>query len=521
MAGKRIFYIASNELTAVYCNGGRVQLLGDFPATPEGFEMFGEYLKKEPDFPSAFLVDVIEEEFRIDTVPHVMGLDRIKLLERKLAGQFRSTPFRSATIAGREKNGRKDDRVLFSGLTKPETLEPWLNELRQHKVPLMGVFSVPQVMAQLVKSLKIKHANTLVLTIEKGRLLRQTFFSHGEMKISRLTPMSSDSIDASINSIKNEVQRNQQYLGRLQLLVFTEPMQVYLLSEGEQLNQFKSQCEGSEKLFYHALDANDVANKTGLKETQLAGHNEWLFSHLLSKKLPSGNYASKQESAYFSFYNLRRQVAAASVVLALGATVWSVNKVFDGHNLKSQSNRIASETQQIQMEYEQQAARMPPVPYKPRVMRAAVESDEALAQHKPVPMRALALIGQGLMKHSNIELDEVRWNTAAEVDMAMMDEFADEMTNEFSEEPMTSGGSATIKAHLKSFPKNYQMAFKEVESFIKTLKQDQRIQDVKTIVLPLNTDPKKTLVGESQRLSGPPVASFELELVMRGLDREA
>ena len=520
MAGKRIFYVTSNELTAVFCEGDKVQQLGVFPAEAEGFEAFGKYLQQEPDYPSAFLMDVIEEEFRIDTIPHVIGMDRNKLLERKLAGQFRSTPFRSATIAGREKEGRKDDRVLFSGLTKPETLEPWLNELHQHKVPLMGIYSVPQLTSQLVRSLKIKHANTLVLTIQKDRLLRQTFFSRGEMKISRMTPMNSTSIDACINSIQHEVERNQRYLGRLQLLAFTEPMQVYLLSEGEQLDQYKSRCLGNEKLYFHALDANDVAKKSGLKETQLAGRNEWLFAHLLSKKLPAGNYASKQECAYFSFYKLRRQVAAASVVIAMVATAWSVGKVFDGQNLKLQAEEIALHTQQIRMEYEQQAARMPPVPYKPRVMRAAVESDEALAQHKPVPMRALALIGQVLIKHPNIELDEVSWDTVAEVG-EVTEEMLDENGEVIADLAMESGGSATIRARLKQFPKNYQMAFKQIEAFIETLKQDQRIRDVKAITLPLNTNPEKSLVGESQHLSGPPAASFELELVMQGQDREA
>ena len=520
MAGKRIFYVTSNDLTAVFCEENKIQQLGVYAADPEGFEAFGKYLEQEPDYPSAFLVDVIEEEFRLDTIPHVIGLDRSKLLDRKAAGQFRSTPFRSATIAGREKSGRKDDRVLFSGLTKPEAFEPWLSELRQRKVPLMGVYSVPQVMLQVAKSLKVKHANMLILSIQKNRLLRQTFFNNGELKISRLTPMSSTSVDAYINSIQNEVERNQRYLGRLQLLAFTEPMHVYLLSEGELIEAYANVCVGNDKLYFHSIDANSMAEKSGLKDARLSGRNEDLFSYLLSKKLPEGNYASKNECAYFSFYKLRRQVVAASVFLAVGATAWSVNNVFEGQKLKLQADEIAMQTQKIRVEYEKQAARMPEVPYKPRVMRAAVESDDALAKRKPAPMQALVLIGQGLIKHPNIELDEISWNSVGEP-VEVTDDMLDENGEVIPELAASSGGSATIRARLKEFPKNYQMAFKQIEAFIETLEQNQHIREVNAITLPLNTDPEKSLVGESQRLAEKPSASFELELVVQERDREA
>lgn len=523
MEGKRIFYIASNELTAVYCAGGKVQLLGEFPATPEGITQFGEYLGQEPDLPSAFMLDVIEEEFRLDTIPHVLGADQKKLLERKLAGQFRSTPYRSATIAGREKTGRKDDRVMFSGLTNPEALDPWLAELRQHKVPLMGIYSVPMLTSQLIKRLKIKHANTLVLTIQKDQLLRQSFFSNGELKISRLTPLASTEINACMDSILHEVERNERYLGRLQLLNFREPMQVYFLSEGESLYQFKSRCVGTAKVYYHALDANEVAKKAGLKDVQLVGRNEFLFSHLLSLKLPASNYAPKKECSYFSFYTLRRQAVAASVVLALGAAGWSVSQVFDGQQLKQEAETIALNTQRIQQEYDEHAARMPELPYQPRVMRAAVESDRALEQHKPVPLEALVLIGRGLAKHSNVALDEVSWSSASATtdDGAMQEEFVDpENMDEMAQEPITNGGSATLRAHLKQFPKDYKRAFDEVEALIETLKSSDRIQSVKAVNLPLETDPKRSLVGQSQRDVPPPAAAFELELILKGGDQD-
>ncbi len=75
------------------------------------------------------------------------------LLDRKLNQMFRGTPFRHAVVLDRESAGRRDDRVLYTSITNPELLTPWLDLLDAARAPLVGIYSAPLLSARLLKPL--------------------------------------------------------------------------------------------------------------------------------------------------------------------------------------------------------------------------------------------------------------------------------------------------------------------------------------------------------------------------------
>ncbi len=504
MAAKRIFYLTANGLSAFYCDKDDVTELGCFDITPEGIEAFGRHLQQAPDFPSAFLVDVIEEEFRSETVPHLIGSDRRKLLARKMATLFRTTPFRSATLVGREHSAARRDQVLFTALTKPESIEPWLDELRRHKVPLVGIYSLATLTQLLAKKLNIKYPNALVLTIQQGRLLRQSFLNNGDLKISRLSPLCADNSNDCLATILHEVDRNQRYLGRLQLLTFRKPMDVIIIAGNEILGQLSEGCQDTEQLRYHFIDINDAAGKIGLNHRVSADQCEACFAWSLSRRSPASNYAPKEERTYYSFFKARKLMVAASVILAMVATLWSVTRIYEGQQYKLRAAQVEADTRQMKTEYEEAMARLPALPYQARVMRAAVESDRQLALHKPKSLDALSMIGTSLAIHSNIHLDEIQWHVDA-----------DDASEEAFSERVGNHEVATIKAHLKQFPRNYQTAFKQIEHFMDSLKSIERIEAVEALSLPLEINPANSLTGESQRFGDVPAANFTLRMRLK------
>ncbi len=509
MAAKRIFYITSSDLTAVYCDKGQISLLGKFEQTDEGIEAFATLIKQDPDHPSAFIVDVIEEEFRIETIPHANGGDRARLMERKAATIFRAATFTSAEVIGREPTGRRDDQVLFSSLNKTDILERWLNEVRAVKMPLAGVYSVPMLTTMLIKELKIKHDNTLVLSVQNGRLLRQSFFSQGKLKLSRLTPLAPYDNDIYLKNIINEVDRNKPYLSRSQLLNFKQPLEVYILTQGEQLQTLQTGCENKNQINYHFLDLKDVTAKLGIKQKLNADECEWCFAYLLNRKLPEGNYVANKSQTYYNLFRLRQIIVAASLALVIGATFWSATDVYASRNLALHTAQIEAATLTI-AEHLANEAPVPPNP-PPPVMRAAVEANRLLAEHKPQPLRIITYIGAGLAQHPNLELDNLKWGTSDQ---------ANAVANEQSTESDTSVETATIKGHLKIFPGNYQAAFKQVEALQKFLSGNPDIAQVLLLGLPINTNPVSSLVGESRINGGPPVASFELEIRFKEANHE-
>lgn len=116
-----------------------------FGTDESGRRNFARYLQQTPDYPIYVLVDIMEEEFRTDTIPHVFGSDRKALIKRRQSRLFKETVYFHTQIQGREEQGRRDSKVLFMALSNQEIIRPWLEILEQHKVPLAGMSSLPLV----------------------------------------------------------------------------------------------------------------------------------------------------------------------------------------------------------------------------------------------------------------------------------------------------------------------------------------------------------------------------------------
>jgi len=63
------------------------------------------------------------------------------MVDRKLRQYYRNSPYCAASLIGRDNSKRRDDRFLFSALTNPDIVAPWLNVLVEHELPVGGGFS--------------------------------------------------------------------------------------------------------------------------------------------------------------------------------------------------------------------------------------------------------------------------------------------------------------------------------------------------------------------------------------------
>ena len=102
----------------------------DFPADETGRVELGRCLERAAIRPVHVLVDLTEEDFHREEVPHVLGPARRSVLAARRSRWFPGTPYVSARREGRVPEGRRDDRVLLSAVVRPERLEPWLDVLQ-------------------------------------------------------------------------------------------------------------------------------------------------------------------------------------------------------------------------------------------------------------------------------------------------------------------------------------------------------------------------------------------------------
>lgn len=226
---KHFLYLTNERLTCLLWRGGRFVAKDHFPArNPYSLE-FERYFARYKGIPAYLILDLTEEDFRVETIPHLRGSDQTAVLTRKLGQIYRGTPFRHALIQGRETEGRRDDRVLYHGISNPDLVRPWLDVMTKLDVPLEGIYSAPVLSGQLLKTLDVFFTHTLLVSLLSGDGLRQTYFHNKQIKFSRLTPLEQQGELPFGQQVAEETSRTWQYLDSLRYFSADDTLEVCLL----------------------------------------------------------------------------------------------------------------------------------------------------------------------------------------------------------------------------------------------------------------------------------------------------
>ncbi len=531
MAVERIFYVTPCELVVYRLEGGGWSLCATFPSGSEGVSQLDDYLAGEKELLSCLYTDLIEEEYRNEKIPHVGGRDRRALLQRKLRTLFRATPFRTARVQGRERSGRRDNKVLFSALTNPDNLTLWLDKLMQHKVPIIGIYSLSTISQRLLRKLKYKFEYTLLLTEQRGSLLRQSFFNGYDLKASRLMPMNSKSHERRIETLLREVQKNQRYLNRMQLLPHDAKLDVCILTETGDSEHLRRGCPDSEAVHYHFIDINHALQQMGLQGEMAADHSEQLFLHLLHERLSTINYARPVDRRYYQMRQIRKGLIATSLLFALISSSWSLNNLHTADELEVSKATVRSQINLTQKEYQQALAVLPDVPMEPSDMQALIEGHRTLMSNSFRPRDLLVAFSKGLDANPRIQLEKIEWQTSDHQTLTdsnlrsraataiaspppdAMDRAADNRRGAQGHDAVYQ--IATLKGHLDPVGSDYYANFKLVKDFIESLRQTGYFFEVTPSKMPLNVDPSVELSGDYQRDNRKPFGKFEIKAVVK------
>src|SRR5437763_1058473 len=142
---RHFLYLTNARLVSLETARGQVVTRREFAVSGAGAVEFERYIGHMEPKPVHIFTDLAEEDIRMDAIPHVGRRDREAILGRKVAQIFRSTPYRHAEVQGRESEGRRDDRVMYTAITNGEVLRPWLEIIERLHVPLAGIHSMAVV----------------------------------------------------------------------------------------------------------------------------------------------------------------------------------------------------------------------------------------------------------------------------------------------------------------------------------------------------------------------------------------
>ncbi|MBU0623147.1 MAG: hypothetical protein KJ795_15010 [Gammaproteobacteria bacterium] len=491
---RTLLFLSADSFHATVWQGGRLGESQYFSNDANGREHFSAYLQKTRH-PAYLLVDVIEEDFRMEIVPHLIGSARRDLLARKYEQFYRSTPFRQATLLQRQSEGRRDDEMLFSALTNPQRISPWLDTLLANRIPLVGIYSLPNISTPLIKDIPSDHV--LLLTWEKDAGLRQTYYNNKRLHFSRLIPINNNS--SFSESVSAETPRTQQYLKSLSLPPPGETLDVFIICHAKDRAAMQSHLEASSDLRYTYLDVHDLGKRFKARNQYADSDATPLLLHLLAAHPPSTHYANSEHTHFNQMWQLRRVLFVLAALITVGGIIWSGISFWQGQSyaedtapLKSQKDMYLQQAQQIQRSFANTS-----VPATD--MKTAVLLARKLSQYSQPPQTVLRDLTIVLDNFGRVEVDKVEWKPSAQ----------DAAPSPYPAQVITLDGSLT------GFGSDYRAALDYLERFQQSL--IQRGYTVSAKKMPLDLSSKASISGDARSKEGNP-AQFTLQIVWRKIE---
>lgn len=487
---RTLLFLSADSFHACIWHGGRMGVPLGFSNDANGRENFSAFLRQHSN-PAYLLVDVIEEDFRLETVPHLTGTARRDLQARKFEQFYRGTPFRQALLLQRQTEGRRDDEMLFSALTNPQRISPWLDTLLANRIPLVGIYSLPNISAPLLKDIASDHV--LLLSWEKNAGLRQTYFNNKRLHFSRLIPVAADSFT---DSVATETPRTQQYLKSLSLPPPGEVLDVYIICHAKDRAALQTRLEGGGDLRYTYLDIEELGKRVKSKNTFSDSDATPLLLHLLASKPPKSQYASAEHTHFNMLRHARRLMLILATLIAVAGIVWSGMAFWQGREYVSGTDPLNAQTERNRQQTQQILRGFANSTIPATDMKTAVLLSRKLNQYAPPTEEFLRELTLVLDKFPQIKVNKLGWLASG----------ADAAPSVYPAHIITFEGT------LADFGNDFRRALTYLDRFQQALTRQG--YTVIADKLPLDVSSKGSLSGDIGRIDANS-AQFTLKIIWR------
>ena len=514
---RHLLFIRAERMTLLAWGGGCMSLIGHFAHDEEAFDKFSAYMAAHSKIPCVVIVDLIEEDYKMETVVHVRGADRAALLNRRMTSLFRTTPYRYASIIGRETSGRKDDKAVLTALTKPDLIDPWVSRLLAKRVPILAISSAAYLMEKLAELLKLnKLAQTLIVTLESDGSMRQTYLQNGQLIFSRLTRAQSLELDLVGKVVRDQCDQTCKYLARIKVLLTDASLPVHVyLSEDVFVDPLTVQLENVE-FFFHS--ARGLVDEASLNLDELAPSVLFfLLAFQLKKNEVANIYASTLVRRYYYLFSARRvlYVLSALVVMAAAATSAPLVGRIAGQTATTTSTLL--DYQNLELQYQQLRNSFTQTPIPAVQMVLVVSTYDAILKQMLDMNRSLSDISNSLLVSPNLRLTQIAWQLVEDSSDAVsaVDEYGFEESEESRYQRNFVNGRLSLMTTIHGRI-NSAISFREVDRLIDDFSRALEQQTggvVAAVRMPLNMSVNERMdtVVDGGNASG----EFVLELTER------
>ena len=409
MGSRHFLYLTNTRLVSLETSRAHIVARREFAVSVAGAAEFERYVGHMESLPVHIFTDVAEEDIRLDSVPHVGSRDRDAILARKLAQIFRNTPYRFAQVQGRESDGRRDDRVMYTAITNPDVLRPWLEVLEKLRVPLAGIHSTAVFSRVLLEELDLAFPHALLVTLSPGGFMRQSYFRDRELRFSRLTPIDLGEGQTLGMLIAEETTRTWQYLDSLRHFGSGDRLEVCVLLHPNDRLGVQAALRDFAQIQYRILDIESVAAKLGLRQAPLGSTAEEIFVHLYLIRRAPNHFASDEQRRHDTMRRARsaiNRVAVAALVAGVAWAGWNMARVL----LSGEGDqRLTQQLAGLNREYEEITRSMPSFGVGGATMRDAVRFYDGTIRRFPTLNGFVVPLSQVVARHPEVRLTQVAW----------------------------------------------------------------------------------------------------------------
>lgn len=405
-----ILVIKDFQVQLLVWENNLLSLVDTFADYQDGHDRFEDFLSQHSKYPVIIINDVIEESFRNETVVHVAATDRKALLDRKLNYSFRNTLYRAARITGREKTGRRDDKVMLSAITKPELIHPWVDKILSMKIAIQAVSSVSYLTETHLAKIGKSPEHLMIISLEGGTSLRQTYLKKGRVLFSRLTTLASADVSSLGHSVYQESLQIRQYLERIKLLSYESSLQVRVFVPHSQ-DEMKASLSSSKLNSFECFNTYDEALNCNLDLQGSEPTGLYVFlAQLLQKARFEDAYGYFDIKRYKHLKTISQGLALVSGAMVIAALVVNTPTLSDTLNKNSLRETVESQTVPLRQEYSRLTERFPETPIDSKEMALIVETYETIERQSYDPISALSVVSEALAQSPDLHISKIDWS---------------------------------------------------------------------------------------------------------------
>lgn len=328
----------------------------DFFDTEQGIAELEHYIRTAVPAQAYLLVDLQDEDFRPEYLPHVRGKDRKAIIARMERKIFRDLEYCQTVSLGRSKEGRKDELFMFSSLLNAEALDRWMGIFTSLDIPICGIWSVSYLSEQIINKVGAVDGHILLFSRQMRSAVRETIFKDGKLLISRQAKLErhvrdDENPETYAAVLANNVDTMHRFLINQRLLSFADSLTVYAVLKPEQIKEVSAHCKDTKTLNFKYLSISDLFKQFKITNCERPAMDV-LLAYLCSNRKPEQQqYLPKKHREPFKRYQVNQFIRGVSSALTLCFVVVATFLLLNAHEFDIEAEALVLRKKALQNEY--------------------------------------------------------------------------------------------------------------------------------------------------------------------------